>query len=100
MSAPAPARPEANEYASYYEKYVSLVPEADVVKTLERQGAETLALLRGLDEGRGGGGGPPPPARSPPARRGAGRGAGPPSTCSGTSRPRRGGAAAPPAATK
>ena len=54
MSAPAPARPEANEYAPYYEKYVSLVPDADVVKTLERQGAETLALLRGLDEERGG----------------------------------------------
>lgn len=54
MSATAPARPESNEYAPYYEKYVSLVPDADLVETLERQGAETLALLRGLDEGRGG----------------------------------------------
>ena len=53
MSAPAPARPEPNEYASYYEKYVSLVPDADLVETLERQGAETLALLRGLDEEQG-----------------------------------------------
>ena len=53
MSATAPLRPEAHEYASYYERYVSLVPDADLVETLERQGAETLALLRGLDEGRG-----------------------------------------------
>ncbi|MDT7689804.1 MAG: hypothetical protein QOE46_2563 [Acidobacteriota bacterium] len=54
MSAPAPTRPEANEYAPYYEKYVSLVPDADVVETLERQGAETLALLRSITEERGG----------------------------------------------
>ena len=53
MSATAPARPEANEYAPYYEKYVSLVPDADLVETLERQGAETLALLRGLSEEQG-----------------------------------------------
>ena len=53
MSATAPARPESNEYASYYEKYISLVPDEDLVKTLERQGAETLALLRGLDEEKG-----------------------------------------------
>ena len=53
MSATAPARPEANEYASYYEKYVSLVPGDDLVETLERQGAETLALLRALTEEQG-----------------------------------------------
>jgi len=54
MSAPAPARPESDEYAPFYETYVSLVPEGGVVETLERQGAETLALLRSLPEGRGG----------------------------------------------
>ncbi len=53
MSATAPARPEAHEYASYYEKYVSLVPDTDLVETLERQGAETLVLLRGLSEEQG-----------------------------------------------
>ena len=53
MSATAPVRPEANEYAPYYERYVSLVPDADPVETLERQGAETLALLRGLSEEQG-----------------------------------------------
>lgn len=50
MSATAPARPDANEYASYYEKYVSLVPDADVVETLERQLEDTLALLGGVAE--------------------------------------------------
>ena len=53
MSAPAPARPESNEYAPYYEKYVALVPEGEVVETLERQGQETLALLHSLSEERG-----------------------------------------------
>jgi hypothetical protein len=54
MSATAPAKPEANEYAPYYEKYVSLVPDAEVVGTLERQAEETLALLRAVPEERGG----------------------------------------------
>ena len=54
MSATAPAgRPGANEYAPFYEAYVSKVSGTDVVETLERQGAETLALLRGLPEERG-----------------------------------------------
>jgi uncharacterized damage-inducible protein DinB len=53
MSATTPLRPEAHEYAPYYERYVSLVPDADLVETLERQGAETLALLRGLSEEQG-----------------------------------------------
>jgi uncharacterized damage-inducible protein DinB len=54
MSATAPARPEANEYASYYGKYVSLVPDADVVETLTRQNEDTLALLGGVTEERAG----------------------------------------------
>ena len=53
MSAsPAAARPAPTEYAPYYERYVSLVA-GDVVETLERQGAETAALLRGLTEEQG-----------------------------------------------
>jgi len=52
MSATAPAKPEANEYATYYEKYVSLVPDTDIVETLSRQNEETLALLRGITEER------------------------------------------------
>ncbi|MCA1594274.1 MAG: DinB family protein [Acidobacteria bacterium] len=55
MSAPAPAtKPEANEYAHHYEKYVSLVPDGDVVETLARQLEDTLALLGGVTEDRAG----------------------------------------------
>jgi uncharacterized damage-inducible protein DinB len=50
MSATAPARPGSDEYAPYYEKYVSLVPAGDIVETLERQAADTLALLRSIPE--------------------------------------------------
>ena len=41
-------RPEASEHAPYFERYTKLVPDGDVVETLARQSAETLALLRGL----------------------------------------------------
>ena len=54
MSTTAPAKPQANEYAEYYGKYVSLVPEGDVVETLARQSGETLALLRSIPESRAG----------------------------------------------
>ena len=54
MSATAPARPEKNEYAPYYDRYVSLIPDADVVATLERQIEDTIALLRGVGEERAG----------------------------------------------
>jgi len=39
------ARPESNEYGSYYGNYVSLVPDGDILVTLERQSPETAALL-------------------------------------------------------
>ena len=54
MTAAAPARPGKDEYAPYYERYTSLVPEGDVVETLERQLGETLALLGSVDEERAG----------------------------------------------
>ena len=41
----ATTRPESNEYAPYYDKYVSLVPDGDILLTLERQSPETAALL-------------------------------------------------------
>ena len=45
-SAIAPsARPQSGEYAPYYDKYVSLVPDGDILKTLEKQAPETAALL-------------------------------------------------------
>ena len=54
ISATAPSKPQANEYAEYYGRYVSLVPEGDVVETLARQGRETLELLRSIPESRAG----------------------------------------------
>jgi hypothetical protein len=38
-------RPDSIEYAPYYGKYVSLVPEGDILVTLGRQSLETVALL-------------------------------------------------------
>lgn len=38
-------RPESNEHAPYYGKYVSLVPDGDILVTLEKQLPKTLALL-------------------------------------------------------
>lgn len=54
MSATAPSKPRTDEYAEYYERYVSLVPEGDIVETLSKQGGETLALLRSISEERAG----------------------------------------------
>jgi hypothetical protein len=54
MSATAPAKPRADEYAEYYGKYVSLVPEGDIVETLSKQSGETLAMLRSIPEERAG----------------------------------------------
>ena len=41
-------RPEKSEYLPYYERYISLVPEGDVLSTLSTQIGDTLTLLRGL----------------------------------------------------
>jgi uncharacterized damage-inducible protein DinB len=43
-------RPEAAEYAPYYGKYISLVPERDVLVSLAQQLDETLALLASISE--------------------------------------------------
>jgi uncharacterized damage-inducible protein DinB len=51
--ATAAARPDATEYAPYYGRYIELLPDAPIVATLERQAAETLALLRSIPEARG-----------------------------------------------
>jgi hypothetical protein len=49
MTAPATARPAATDYATYYAKYVELVPDGDVLDTLQAQIQETIALLGGMD---------------------------------------------------
>lgn len=45
-------RPAAEEFAPFYAGYVAEAPEGDILATLERQGRETAALLRGVDEAR------------------------------------------------
>lgn len=39
-------RPDASEYAPYYGRYISLVPEEDIVAALEKQAPQTIALLQ------------------------------------------------------
>jgi hypothetical protein len=46
------ARPQSNEYVPYYGKYISLVPDGDLVDTLRTQIAETISLLRTIPEDR------------------------------------------------
>jgi hypothetical protein len=53
MSISLIARPEANEYAPYYEKYVSLVPDGKIIEILEQQLEKTLALFGTLSEEKG-----------------------------------------------
>lgn len=45
-------RPDAGEYAEYYGRYVGLVPDGDILKTLARQGEETRLLLAEISEER------------------------------------------------
>lgn len=47
-------RPGEGEYLPYYERYIALVPEGDILDTFVRQNEATLALLRGLSEAQGG----------------------------------------------
>ncbi len=45
MSSAIPSRPGAGEYASFYETYVKLVPDGDILSLLEQQIEETMTLL-------------------------------------------------------
>ena len=47
------ARPQPGEYVPYYEKYVSLVPDQDILATLEKQLTETVRLLSARAEDQG-----------------------------------------------
>jgi hypothetical protein len=44
------ARPASSEYAPFYGGYVGAVPDGDFLPLLERQGSETVALLRAVSE--------------------------------------------------
>ena len=43
-------RPEKNEYAEYYEGYVSLVAETDIVNVLEKQQTNLRDIFQKIDE--------------------------------------------------
>lgn len=47
-------RPAPGEYNPYFERYVSRVPEPDVLPVLEAQRAEVRGVLSGVPEERGG----------------------------------------------
>jgi hypothetical protein len=49
---PRMKRPEANEYAPYYGRYVDLATESDIVPALEKQAGETAKILAAIDEKR------------------------------------------------
>src|SRR5215469_16910572 len=52
MSASA-LRPAKSEYDPYYQRYISLVPDEDVLVALDQQLSETLILLRSISEQHG-----------------------------------------------
>jgi uncharacterized damage-inducible protein DinB len=43
-------RPQASEYAPFYEKYIAMVPDGEIEETLEAQLRETRLLLGSLSE--------------------------------------------------
>lgn len=46
-------KPQSSEYAPHADGYVSLVPEGDLLAMLEKQGDQTMAMLRNLSEDEG-----------------------------------------------
>jgi hypothetical protein len=54
VGTPITSRPDPTEYASFYETYIKLVPEQDILAELERQIEGTLALLRGVSAAEAG----------------------------------------------
>ena len=46
-------KPSTGEFLDYYRRYVSLVPDGDVISTLAGQMKETQALLRGMPASKG-----------------------------------------------
>jgi len=46
-------RPSSSEYPDYYEPYISLVPEDNVLQALEAQLGEAMSVLKGVPESEG-----------------------------------------------
>ncbi len=47
------ARPQAGEYAPYYDRYISLIKDNDILSTLDGQRGQMVQLLCGLSEADG-----------------------------------------------
>jgi hypothetical protein len=54
MSTDRSTKPASDEHAPYYGKYVTLVPDGDIVRTLSGQLQETLSVLRKVSESSAG----------------------------------------------
>jgi hypothetical protein len=53
MTAQAPAgRPRAEEYGNYWDRYIGLIADDDIIAVLESQRESTLGLLGGIPEAR------------------------------------------------
>jgi hypothetical protein len=50
MSTIVAQRPDTSEYSEYYQRYVNLVAEGDVMETLAVQMADSLTMLADLDD--------------------------------------------------
>jgi len=48
MSTVSIGRPKADEYAEYYARYISRVPEGDLISMLREQAMETVGMLQSL----------------------------------------------------
>ncbi len=46
-------RPEQDEYLPYYENYIKLVGDGDIIGILESQIKQTVSMLRGIPDSRG-----------------------------------------------
>jgi hypothetical protein len=53
MSTVTIPRPQANEHVEYYARYISQVPDGDLIAMLRDQIMETVSLLRGLPRAKG-----------------------------------------------
>ena len=54
MTAHTQTRPAPDEFAPFYAAYLRLVPDGDVLESLEKQRKETAKLLGGIPEATGG----------------------------------------------
>ena len=53
MTTPRYDRPDSSEYATFYAGSVAKVPDGDLLRTLEQQDEQTMALLSGVPESKG-----------------------------------------------